>query len=242
LEALIKIPSLAKIFSIPCLIGLGMMSSAAMLAQEQESKNRQYAGETLGHVEWDWHGNRSAASAREPQDKRIPKIETFVSFGKGAFGSGNIPEGSGLELQSGVLFHPFAGRIAQRLGIGFRFGRFEHERQYSSQFWFHSVSGTIATAFGEVSYRFNDSRVQPFVSLGLGMVRSNHTHKDTYLSDSTLFTNQIKGDAPGFSFGTGLKVGVINGLSVVPEIRFRTTCAHYNWHVSGLSAGLSYGW
>jgi opacity protein-like surface antigen len=237
-----RILLLSKIFSNASLIALGLMSSVAVFAQDQGSNGWRFSGENLRNAGWNLAGDQSAGKTHDPQAKRIPKIETFVSLGEGTFWGGNVNEGSGLEVQGGVRFHPFVGRRSRHLGFGFRLGRLEHDRQSSDQFWSNSVSGTVVTALGEVSYRFGNSRVQPYVSVGLGGVRSDHTHKDTYLSDSSLFTHSIAGSDLGFSFGTGLKVGVFKGLSVVPECRLLTTVQKWNWQVAGLGVGLSYGW
>jgi opacity protein-like surface antigen len=237
-----RILLLCKTLSIPCLIAVGMMSGAAVFAQDQGSSGLRFSGENLRNAGWNSGGDQSAGKTHDPQAKRIPKIETFVSVGKGTFWGGNVNEGSGLEFQGGVRFHPFGGRRSRHLGFGFRLGHLEHDRQYSDQFWLHSVSGTVVTALGEVSYRLGDSRIQPYVFVGLGGIWSDHTHKDTYLSDLSLSTYSIAGSDLGFSFGAGLKVGVFKGLSVVPEFRFLSTVANWNWQVAELGVGLSYGW
>jgi hypothetical protein len=240
--ARMRILHVSMILSMPCLIALGMMSGATVFAQDQGSKGWRFGGNDLRNAGWDLAGDQSAGKVHDAQAKRIPKIETFVGFGEGTFWGGNVNEGSGLGFQGGVRLYPFGGRRSRHLGFGFRLCRLEHDRQYSDKYWFHSVSGTVVTAFGEVFYRFGDSRVQPYVSAGLGGFRSDHTHSDTYLSDSHSFTHSLAGSDLGFSFGAGLKVGVFKGLSVVPEFRFLATVEQWNWQVAGLGICLSYGW
>ena len=237
-----KISMRSKILAILFFLGSGTTSGATALAQDQGSEAWKFNKEASGDIGRTMSDDQSTGRIQDSSSRRIPRIEAFGSFGRGTLWGGSISDGSGLEFQGGVRYQPYADGRRRRLEVGVRLARLEHDRQYSSQFWAHSVSGSVVTAFSEVSYRFTDSRLQPFVSGGVGVVWANHVHNDTYLSDSTHWSYRIKGADLGFSFGAGLRVGVTKRWSIFPEYRFLTTGVHYNWQSSEVSLGFAYRW
>jgi opacity protein-like surface antigen len=136
------------------------------------------------------------------------KWEVFgtAGYGKAYDDEGNI--GSGLDLGGG-----FGYRITPKLGIEGTVNWFKHSREFGPP---NPVrfEGTAISGAANLVYHFSESKVQPFVTGGVGGLR----HEDTS-SGFGLFFPPRSASGFAYNFGGGVKIFVSRHVSLRPEGR-----------------------
>jgi opacity protein-like surface antigen len=106
------------------------------------------------------------------------------------------------------------------------------------------MSATIASA--NLLYYLSSSRIQPYVSGGLGGLWSESVHSTlTVVGNSGTITEQTDRDAGlALNFGGGVRIGLHKSFSIRPEVRFYSSTAHSRENLSMIrtSIGAVFHW
>ena len=175
--------------------------------------------------------------------------EVFGTVGYGSFSHGDDPLGRGMELSAGAGFRPFQGKL-RGLGFEVRLRRLQHDIQHSAT---HSTDGKALTFLGNVLYHFGDSRIQPYVMGGIGILKADYTrhgYSERYDGGpdgeyhEEYWTNRVKASKMAINLGVGTKAAITDNLSIRPELNLIDTTpgSGYNWGYLSLSLGVGYHW
>jgi hypothetical protein len=181
--------------------------------------------------------------------KWIYRGEVYGSVGWGAFWHGDDSLGRGIDLGVGVGFRPFQGKL-RGLGFEFRVNQLQHDIQYSAT---HSADGKALTLLGNALYHFGDSKIQPYVMGGIGILKADYTwqgYSERYDGGpdgeyhEEYWTERTNASKMAINFGLGLKAVLTKNLSIRPEFTVTDTTpgSGYNWGVLRVSLGVGYHW
>ena len=135
------------------------------------------------------------------------KWEVFgtAGYGRAYDDEGNI--GSGLDLGGG-----FGYRITPKVGVEGSFNWFSHTREFGGSPV--RFEGTAVSGAANVVYHFSESKVQPFVTGGIGALQ----HEDRSTGLGQVGPPRTKS---GFSynFGGGVKIFLTKRVALRPEGR-----------------------
>ena len=140
------------------------------------------------------------------QDYRS-KYEVFGSAGYGATYDDEGGIGRGLDIGAGFGVRPIG-----RLGFEGSVNRISHLREFA----FNGVrfEGTGVFASANALYHFSDSKAQPYVIGGIGVL--HHEDRSSGLGPAR---PPRSGSGFSYNFGAGLKLFVSKRVSVRPEFR-----------------------
>ena len=136
-----------------------------------------------------------------------PKYEVFGSVGYGATYDDEGGIGRGLDLGGG-----FGVRAIDRLGFEGSVNRISHLREFASSGVRFEGTGVFASA--NALYHFSDSKVQPYVIGGAGVLY--HEDRSSGLGPPR---PPLSGSGFAYNFGAGVKVFVSKHVVVRPEFR-----------------------
>jgi hypothetical protein len=144
---------------------------------------------------------------------------------------GNI--GAGLSAGAGAEW-----RLNPRWSIGFRVERLDHERRFGGDL--RVIEGRTVVAVGELTYRFRDAGVVPFVVGGYGALWYSGTLTDSSSSPVTLRRTSQSDTAVA---GGGIEISIGKRMVLVPEVKLYF-CQPRDDFAPWIAtrAGLSVGW
>jgi hypothetical protein len=167
------------------------------------------------------------------------RMEFFGNAGFGTFHNGDHFLGNGLDYGAGIGIRPFSGALK---GFGVE-GWMSHLTGSESK---PNISSSLDSRLLAVSalYHFRGgTRVQPFVSAGMGRIQMEYSYNCTdcvFVPDPV--TGELvsvpqhwesKGSKNGIIFGGGLKIAVNRHFSIRPELILADTTAgtgpNWNW-------------
>ena len=136
-----------------------------------------------------------------------PKYEVFGSAGYGATYDDEGGIGRGLDLGAG-----FGVRAIGKLGFEGSVNRISHLRDFA----FSGVrfEGTGVFACANALYHFSDSKAQPYVIGGIGLL--HHEDRSSGLGPAR---PPLSASGFAYNFGAGVKVFVSKHVSVRPDFR-----------------------
>ena len=143
------------------------------------------------------------ASAQTPATRG----EVFGSLGGGKAFDDEGGLGGGLDVGGGAGF-----RITPRFAIEGQVNRIHHRRDFSSGVRFEGIA-LFTTA--SLVYHFSESKAQPYVLAGLGVV--NFENRSRFPEDGPLPERKSTGFAT--NFGGGAKLFLNRRVSLRPEFR-----------------------
>jgi opacity protein-like surface antigen len=174
--------------------------------------------------------------------------EVFGGVGWGGFWHGDSPLGSGLEVGGGIGLRPFRGNL-RGLGFEVQVKQLRHDVQHSST---HSTSGKASTVLGNALYHFGNSRFQPYVVGGIGVLKADYTRRGysewynlpEWEYHEEYWTERVNESKVAINVGVGLKAAISPNLSIRPELSLIDTTpgSGYNWASLRLSLSVGYHW
>jgi opacity protein-like surface antigen len=147
------------------------------------------------------------------------RTEVFGSLGWGHFADSEGSLGNGANFGGGVGI-----RLSRRLGLEFDLSQARHARETSGGGLRFEGTGTYFT--GNLIYRFSQSRLQPYLFFGAGVMHYDGSIRSREFLDPfdpSIFRDTItEGSGNGFAWnvGFGLKTFLTRNLSLRPEVRF----------------------
>ena len=140
------------------------------------------------------------------QDYRA-KYEVFGSAGYGVTYDDEGGVGGGLDIGAG-----FGVRATRKLGFEGSVNRISHLREFAVSGV--RFDGTSVFACANALYHFSDSKVQPYVIGGIGVLHHQDRSSGFGLSGSPLSASGF-----AYNFGAGVKVFLSKHVSLRPEFR-----------------------
>lgn len=182
-----------------------------------------------------------AAHAQERNTWKY-KGEIQGQFGWGGLYHGDHKIGSGVEWGGGFGVKPFSGKL-RRLGFDVQANSLDLGYQRGNNL----NDGQATAVVGSVLYHFSDSSVQPYVTGGLGVLKTDYRQVikgGAVVGSNEDYSSQVRADKMLLNVGAGMKVRVARGLAVRPEIRLYDTTigTGYNFSSVRLSVGVGYYW
>jgi len=191
----------------------------------------------------------SAVQAADTSDNEKWKYkgEVFGAVGYGRFSHGNNSYGKGLQVEGGVGVRPFSGAL-DGLGFEFKIVHQNFKRETSPD---HSTEGHFNAFIGSAHYHFGDSKVQPYLGGGIGVLKADYTQRilsdwydeemNHYIENRVYTVNESK---MVIRVAGGLKIALTQNFSLRPEFQILDTTAGegYNWSNIGftLAAGVHF--
>jgi opacity protein-like surface antigen len=86
----------------------------------------------------------------------------------------------------------------------------------------HDGPRSVMSMSANLQYRFRNRRLQPYVSAGLGVMRSRSLHSTTRVTGSQGMVTEEESRNTGFGpdLGAGVRIPISRSLSINPEIRW----------------------
>jgi hypothetical protein len=193
----------------------------------------------------------AVGTPKQPDESKIwiYRGEVFGTVGWGQFWHGDDSLGSGIEISGGVGFRPFQGKL-RGLGFEVRVNQLQFDIQQSAT---HSTDGKALTLLGNALYHFSDSKIQPYVMGGIGILKADYTqqgYSEWYDGGpggeyhEEYWTERVNASKMAINLGVGLKAAIRSNLSIRPELTLIDTTpgSGYNWGSLRLSIGVGYHW
>jgi hypothetical protein len=174
--------------------------------------------------------------------------EIFGCVGWAGFWHGDHSLGSGMELGGGVGIRPFQGKL-RGLGFEAQTKQLHHDIQHSTT---HSTDGKVMTLIGNTLYHFGDSKLQPYVVGGIGVLKADYTRRGysewydlpEWEYHEEYWTHRVVSSKMAINLGVGFKAAITPSLSVRPELTLidTTAGAGHNWASLRMSLAVGYHW